>query len=205
MFTYWSAVDSSANKGISCLTTKIVKLHLLYQLSKHGNLRSGTKSDLLRCINNDSTVEFACSLDAIFTDGAMMVHTHPSDNVKTFDENANSCILPYIIQQLSYVTCGLDVIWDIYILNSLKQTARFTRGGGGFGVRKRVTGQGKLPSNWASSLRNDTNKTELFLFLPSHMTNASYPLGKQVVTAVEGSVPVCSYPDDVKIKLYRSL
>ena len=41
-------------------------------ISKHGNLRSDTKADLLRCIKNDSTAEFAGSMDAIFIDGAMI-------------------------------------------------------------------------------------------------------------------------------------
>ena len=55
-----------------------------------------------------------------------------------------------------------DIIFDIYRSGSLKAETRKKRR---FGARRRVTDKGKLPQNWQSFLRDNTNKTELFNFL----------------------------------------
>ena len=56
----------------------------------------------------------------------------------------------------------VDIVYDVYLLDSLKRTTREKRGKG---VRKRVSPQTRIPSNWQEFLRVSENKTELFLFL----------------------------------------
>ena len=56
----------------------------------------------------------------------------------------------------------VDIIWAVYIPESLKSTARENRGKG---VRRRVAAVNSIPGNWQEFLRVDENKTELFSFL----------------------------------------
>ena len=53
-------------------------------------------------------------------------------------------------------------MWDVYIPDSLKSTARENRGKG---VRRRVAAANSIPGNWQEFLRVDENKTELLNFL----------------------------------------
>ena len=70
--------------------------------------------------------------------------------------------LPYIKAQLARVT-RVDIIWDVYIPDSLTSTARENRGKG---VRRRVSAANSIPRNMQEFLRVGENKTELFNFLP---------------------------------------
>ena len=56
----------------------------------------------------------------------------------------------------------LDLVFDRYLEDSLKTGARSNRGAG---VRRKVTENGILPSNWKTFLRCSENKKELFPFL----------------------------------------
>ena len=55
-------------------------------------------------------------------------------------------------------------MWDVYKTGSLKSSTRKQRG---FGDRRRVSGNIKLPNGfkWTKFLRNDENKSELFKYL----------------------------------------
>ena len=53
-------------------------------------------------------------------------------------------------------------MFDLYLEDSLKTGARSNRGAG---VRRKVTENGILPSNWKPFLRCSENKKELFPFL----------------------------------------
>ena len=70
-------------------------------------------------------------------------------------------ILPYLEAQARNVK-RLDIVWDRYIQDSLKNSARESRGQG---VRKRVVAAATRPANWQSLLRCDRNKVEFFEFL----------------------------------------
>lgn len=84
----------------------------------------------------------------------------PSANT-TFAEYANNKILPYISEALATVA-RVDVVFDVYIRDSLKLGTREKRGKG---VRRKIADDVKIPSNWKSFLRVDENKTELFAYL----------------------------------------
>jgi hypothetical protein len=72
----------------------------------------------------------------------------------------------------------LDLVWDRYSVDSLKGTVRAKRGKG---IRRRVVGSASIPGNWASFLRVDDNKTELFSFLSGALHDAFQFAEKQLI------------------------
>ena len=72
---------------------------------------------------------------------------------KTFDDYAHHVFIPYVRTQLERVK-RLDLVWDKYIDDSLKGTARAKRGKG---VRRRVSGSAPIPRNWQDFLFVDEN------------------------------------------------
>ena len=56
----------------------------------------------------------------------------------------------------------IDIIWNVYLEDSLKSTTREIRGRG---IRRRVAPLNTIPGNWQELLRLPENKTELFNFL----------------------------------------
>ena len=79
----------------------------------------------------------------------------------------------------------LDVVWDIYTPHSLKESKREKRGKG---VRRKVSGETKLPGNWMDFLRDSMNKKELFAFLTSKVAQFSWPPDKAVYVISEQGV-----------------
>ena len=129
-------------------------------LSTMGKIRIGHKSDLLSFLET-GTLSEPPVIDVKILDGAAIVCMLPHDHSKTFEEYAKNVFLPYLEVQAQNVK-RLDVVWDRYIqLDSLKNSARESRGQG---VRKRVVAAATLPANWQSFLRCDRNKVELFEF-----------------------------------------
>ena len=61
-------------------------------------------------------------------------------------------------------------MFDVYHQSSLKAETRSKRGRG---VRRRVTKEGKIPSNWRNFLRVNDNKVELFNFLADKIAHMS--------------------------------
>ena len=61
--------------------------------------------------------------------------------------------------------------------DSLKESTRDKRGKG---VRRKVSGHAKLPSNWMDFLRDPNNKSELFALLTSKVANFDFPPNKAV-------------------------
>ena len=69
-------------------------------------------------------------------DGAVIVHCLPT-------AEAEEVFIPHLLQQLNQ-SKRVDVVWDTYIPDSLKEATREKRGQG---VRRKVAGQMKLPKN----------------------------------------------------------
>ena len=131
-------------------------------LSQLGKLRFGTKADLTDCLEKLCTSKGEAPVIDVFTlDGAAIINMMKPVGAKTFQDYAMLVFLPYIKAQLARVT-RVDIIWDVYIPDSLKSTARENRGKG---VRRRVAAATSIPGNWQEFLRVDENKTELFNFL----------------------------------------
>ena len=82
----------------------------------------------------------------------------PTPAVKTFHDYAEQVFIPYIKGQLHHAK-SVDVVWDEYTPNNLKETTRQKRGKG---IRRRVQSLTRLPSSWHEFLRVNENKAELF-------------------------------------------
>ena len=148
-------------------------------VSQNGKLRLPTKkSDFMDCIST-STVQ-SPSVEAIVLDGAAFINMlKPTGvSVKTFEDYSNNTFIPYLKTQLQYVN-RLDIAFDEYISNSLKQTTRNKRGKG---VRTRVQSTTVVPKNWSEFLRNDLNKKELFYFLADKIPMVNITKGEQVLS-----------------------
>lgn len=126
-------------------------------LSEYGKLRSSKKSDLMNLLLSYDQREPPPFFDVIAIDGAALVHLLPTANITTFDEYADSVFLPYLSRQLEKCV-RLDVVWDAYITDSIKASTREKRGQG---IRRKVAGKNKVPTDWKGFLRNDKNKQEL--------------------------------------------
>ena len=98
--------------------------------------------------------------------------------VKTFKDYAERVFLPYLFKHL-HIVKRIDVVWDSYNADSLKAHLRGCRG---TGFHLRVSERTRIPQNWRSFLRVDSNKTELFQFLSSMIESAVTPEGKIFVT-----------------------
>ena len=108
----------------------------------------------------------------------------------TFEDYALKSFLPYIEGQARLVD-RLDVVWDVYVENSLKQTAKCNRG---TGVRRRIFASNPIPRNWSEFLRVDDNKNQLFKFLAEYFSNLQ--TDNQVITTI-GEQVVCNFQRDV--------
>ena len=108
-------------------------------LSDFGKLNlPSSKSDLLGCLDCESP-DPPSTYDCIVLDGAVIVHFLPTKAVSTFNEYADKVFVPYINKQLQ--GCArVDIVWDLYLPDSLKESTREKRGRG---VRRRCLVQPK--------------------------------------------------------------
>lgn len=144
-------------------------------LSEFGNLRlPSMKSDLLKCIIQPQQPESPSLFDCKIFDGAVLVHCLPVTGADNFDDYAEKVFIPYISSQSSQ---RVDVVWDAYVPDSLKEATREKRGKG---VRRKVSGSTKLPPFWVKFLRDSANKEELFQFLTSKVAVYNWPEGRSV-------------------------
>ncbi len=94
-------------------------------------------------------------------DGAAVVQMQNCGTTRTFKDYGELVFALYISAQLE--KCNrVDLVWDVYVLASLKASTRQKRGKG---TRKRMAASTVMPKNWTDFLRIDENKTELFAFL----------------------------------------
>ena len=92
-------------------------------LSVSGKLRHGKKSELIDCLQTASQhTEPVVDLKAI--DGAAAVHIFtPTTACKTFQDYADKVFLPFLRKEIEDAK-RLDIVWDRYEENSLKDDAR---------------------------------------------------------------------------------
>ena len=91
-------------------------------LSTMGKIRIGHKSDLLPCLET-GTLSKPPVIDVKILDSAAIVNMLPRDHSKTFEEYAKNVFLPYLEAQARNVK-RLDVVWDRYIQDSLKNSVQ---------------------------------------------------------------------------------
>ena len=159
-------------------------------LSQHGEILAGTKSELLACLKtcyqpdlHVATIDVALQSSGKILEGSVLVNMLKPEKRSTFKEYAEQTIVPKISKALASST-RVDIIFDKYLENSLKETARKKRGKG---IRRKVEDESETPSNW-SAFRINGNKQELFPFLSKHIVQQLLNTKKQVATAFETEV-----------------
>ena len=80
---------------------------------------------------------------------------------RTFDEYFSIVFATYVLKQLENAK-RVDLVWDVYLDDSLKKSLREK---GGAGQRRKVMGSTRIPCDWKSFLRVDGNKEELLKLL----------------------------------------
>ena len=101
---------------------------------------------------------------------------HATAGVVTYNNYADNVFIAYL-EKLMQDTARLDIVWDTYIADSLKESTHEKRGKG---VRRKVSGETKLSGNWINFLRDTKNKKELFVFLTSKVAGIIWPQNKSV-------------------------
>ena len=76
----------------------------------------------------------------------------------------------------------IDIVFDIYLENSLKAATREKRGRG---IKKKISAENRCPGNWMQFLKEDTNKKELNEFLATTLTAKTYPSDRQLVVTYQ--------------------
>eukprot|EP00745_Piridium_sociabile_P014857 TRINITY_DN21914_c0_g2_i3.p1 TRINITY_DN21914_c0_g2~~TRINITY_DN21914_c0_g2_i3.p1 ORF type:complete len:617 (-),score=120.53 TRINITY_DN21914_c0_g2_i3:145-1995(-) len=155
-------------------------------LSSLGKMRSTAKSSLFEYLEDLALpTDGVPEVDTFIIDGAAAIHMIRPGAAKTY------VFLPYVQKQLQQVSYRLDIVWDVYIPDSLKNSTRESRGKG---RRRRVGSETTIPTNWSSFLRVDANKTELFNFLAYQVVTIES--GKQIVTT-RGPNVLTNHPIDI--------
>ena len=113
-------------------------------MSTIGKLRTGTKSDLLGCLEDREFTQHT-RVQVTIIDGAAIVNMLRPGAARKFSDYANQVFIPYILSQLQHVN-RVDVKWDEYLPDSLKAETRKR----GKGARRCVE---PIPGNWQEFLR----------------------------------------------------
>ena len=141
-----------------------------------GKLRQGNESDRLSFINTHDTLEKP-KVQVKIVDGAALVNIVKPINCQTFGDYFAKIVFPFLKNATGDVE-RLDVVWDQYFPDSLKNSTREKRGQG---VRRTVTVNDALPGNWSTFLRCDQNKSELFYQLAEQIAQVTLP-GKVIIS-----------------------
>jgi hypothetical protein len=123
----------------------------------------------------------------LILDGSALINALLPRISKTFEEYAVLEVVPKV-QTYSCTSTRTDIVFDVYWSSSLKAETRSKRG---IGARRRVTDKVKIPQNWRSFLRDNSNKTELFNFLADKIVKMCS--NNAVIVTQEESV-VCNKP-----------
>ena len=151
----------------------------LLALSCNEKMHTGQKSDLITCIEVNTAFERP-SVDAVVLDGAAIVNMLPPGKCTTFKDYKEAGFLPYIISYCTQNVKGIDLVWDRYLENSLKQGTREVRG---TGTCRHVCDDAAIPLNSKSFLRLDDNKKELFEYLAARVQSLRLPDSEVICTA----------------------
>ena len=154
-------------------------------------MHQGTKSQLIPILEDliTETTENEPHANAIIIDGASRINACRPSTGTTFYAYGMEEIIPRIEKYATeYIETHL--VFDIYMKDSLKSQTRQKRGRG---ARRKVVDTTKTPSNWASFLRVDANKTELFGYLAKKLASA---LTNNVIFITKGDSVLCTTTQD---------
>ena len=94
-------------------------------LSQSGSIRLGNKSELYsKCLEPKvKPADNSPVVDPLILDAAVLVNALRPGTSRTSHDYANDVFLPYVRRQMEGVK-RIDIVWDVYIENSLKKTTR---------------------------------------------------------------------------------
>ena len=97
--------------------------------SENGDLMPGSKSDLLHCLEKfyKEAATDNMTMNCIILDGAVIVNMIKPTGVRIFQEYATQNFKSYI-KKLFQRSERIDTVWDVYVEDSLKSSARHKRG-----------------------------------------------------------------------------
>ena len=165
-------------------------------LSSGGVLRSTKKSDILECISNATNMSSSYpEVTAIALDGAAIVHMVNPGSSRTFGDFCE-LFCRYVHGQLKKAE-RVDVVFDVYIPDSLKSCIREKRGGGKEGRGRLVDRDSAFPTKkWKSFLSIDENKTRLFQLLADSLSNVELTEAQSLIATQNDQVVVYGKPVD---------
>ena len=141
-------------------------------LSKNGEMRSGNKADLLKCLTNLSDREPKAEIptvSAAILEGSVLVNMAKPAKDQSFQRYCSDVFCKQVKKYLKdYSSQRVDVVFDTYIEKSLKTATRNKRGKG---VKRKVLHDSLAPSNWRGFVRLGENKKKLFKYLSQEATS----------------------------------
>ncbi|KAJ8396483.1 hypothetical protein AAFF_G00017890 [Aldrovandia affinis] len=152
-------------------------------LADRGSLRSGTKSNILQCLNAPTgCTASAKQATVVVLDMAAVIHMVRPTTAKTSSEYVLLNIIPFLEAQMTDSTQRIDAVWDNYPEeNNLKALRQQRRGNG---PRTKV-GDDSTPipkHEWNSGfLKNEENKKDLFSFISTQISKTDMG-GKLLLT-----------------------
>ena len=139
-------------------------------MSDNGDLLTGTKSDIIPVLlshANCSSVHEKTNSKGKVLEGSVLVHLVKPQQEKIFGEYARKDFCGYLTKQFDDSTERVDVLFDVYHSDSLKNSTRNKRGVSNYNTR--ITDRTPVPKNWSNFLQCSSNKEQLFKFLAEIM------------------------------------
>ena len=135
-------------------------------LSKNTEMRSGDMSQLVKCLDQISNNQVQV-LKAGVLEGSVLVNMLKPKNNQTFEGYCIVTVKPAIQKYVAeYNAQRMDIVFDTYKKDSLKNQTRLKRGKG---IKRKVQTNSIAPTNWKGFLRTDENKTTLFKFIATQL------------------------------------
>ena len=109
-------------------------------------------------------MQHAPDVGAKILGGACIIYMLKPRGCRTFQEYSQQIFIPYLLSQLESVA-RVDIVWDRYLKERLKQSTRKRRMNSGTSQQQRVLENASIPTHWESFLWIALNNVELFRYL----------------------------------------
>ena len=133
-------------------------------LTKDGELFHGTKADIVDCsVRKEHKYTKHPATSCTIIDGAMLVRKLKpfSSSTVGVGEYIDNGLMSNIMAKFTYAD-RIDLVFDTYRPDSIKNATREGRGSGSC-TRRKIEANVKLPSDWKEFSSVSENKTEFFL------------------------------------------
>ena len=150
----------------------------------NGLLNPGDKAllqkKLLENIDCPETINLSGQMSCLILDGqALVCSIRKPKGINTFGQLADKFIQSVLAQGFLYVR--IDVVFDRYRVNSIKENTRSRRTKNQKAIRKMITGRDvPLPENWDNFMACKENKSDYANFLSTELKRQA-PNDKQIV------------------------